>query len=1063
MLKIYKNSKGTWQFPISMGMVMLIFLASVMPGRALSQTLIRGTVTEAPAGTPLPGVSVRVKGTGTGTTTSANGNYSIQAKPTDVLVFTFLGLKAQEITVGTRTTINVALSGDATSLNEVVVIGYGAVAKPDLTGSVGVVDVEDMAKAPVGSFAEALAGRVAGVQVNASDGQPGAGINITIRGAGSLTQSTSPLYVIDGFPVEDPDPESINPEEIESMTILKDASSTAVYGSRGANGVIVITTKRGKVGKPVVTFSTSLGVQPTPEPMELMSPYEFVKYQQELNPSSFNTPAYFAYDAALGRNKTLEDYRNVEGINFQDHVLRTGSIQNHNLALRGGTEQTRYSISGSLFDQKGTIINTGMDRYSGRVTIDQTISKKIKAGITGNYSGYKQSGQVINQAATTANNPTAYVLARAWMYRPITPKVDQDLLGEVIDQDAINASDFRVNPFIDLQNQHQITKTNLLNGDAYLTYDIIKDLQFKTTAGLRRDAQLQERFYNTKTSQGGPSPNNNNGVNGSIRNIIRTSFSNENSLNYKKTFNNDHTITALGIFSINSFDRTDDGYSGRLLPNENLGIDGLDEGVSYNPISSASRNTMASYTTRLDYNYKSKYLLTGVFRADGSSKFVDHWGYFPGAAIAWNMQKEDFFAKIFPRVSTSKLRMSYGSNGNNRVGDFDTYKRLDQTLDGYSFNNGAPIGAIYVSAVGNPELEWEKVNTVDLGYELGLFKDRVALEIDLYRKTTENLLLNATLPPTTGYGSAIKNIGKLRNDGLEFTLNTVNISNKDFSWESNFNISFNKNEVMALTRGQQSLLTNATYVSQFNRPLYMAEIGKPAGLMIGYIWEGNYQYSDFDETSPGVYVLKPSVPTNGAVRNTIQPGDIKYRDMNGDGIMNESDFAIIGRGQPIHTGGFSNNFSYKAFSLNVFFQWSYGNDVYNANRLLLEGNSNGFANINQFASYANRWSPENQTNANYRTRGQGPIGFFSSRVVEDGSFLRLKTVALNYVIPARYIKRAYLSNLSLNVSAQNLATWTNYSGMDPEVSVRNNVLTPGFDYSSYPKSPMVAFGLKASF
>ena len=431
------------------------------------------------------------------------------------------------------------------------------------------------------------------------------------------------------------------------MTILKDASSTAVYGSRGANGVIVITTKRGKVGKPVVTFSTSLGVQPTPEPMELMSPYEFVKYQQELNPSSFNTPAYFAYDAALGRNKTLEDYRNVEGINFQDHVLRTGSIQNHNLALRGGTEQTRYSISGSLFDQKGTIINTGMDRYSGRVTIDQTISKKIKAGITGNYSGYKQSGQVINQAATTANNPTAYVLARAWMYRPITPKVDQDLLGEVIDQDAINASDFRVNPFIDLQNQHQITKTNLLNGDAYLTYDIIKDLQFKTTAGLRRDAQLQERFYNTKTSQGGPSPNNNNGVNGSIRNIIRTSFSNENSLNYKKTFNNDHTITALGIFSINSFDRTDDGYSGRLLPNENLGIDGLDEGVSYNPISSASRNTMASYTTRLDYNYKSKYLLTGVFRADGSSKFVDHWGYFPGAAIAWNMQRKTSLLKFF--------------------------------------------------------------------------------------------------------------------------------------------------------------------------------------------------------------------------------------------------------------------------------------------------------------------------------------------------------------------------------------------------------------------------------
>lgn len=1063
MLKLYKKTKRSWPV-LSTGIAMLIFLVAVKPGQVLSQTrTIRGIVTEAPDGLPLPGASVRVKGGSTGTTTSANGSFSIQAKNTDVLVFTFLGLKPQEITVGTKATINVTLANDATSLNEVVVIGYGTVAKPDLTGSVGVVPVDDMAKAPVGSFAEALAGRVAGVQVNASDGQPGAGINITIRGAGSLTQSTSPLYVIDGFPVEDPDPESINPEEIESMTILKDASSTAIYGSRAANGVILINTKRGKVGKPVVTFSSSMGFQATPKAMDLMSPYEFVKYQMELNPSTFNTPAYFAYDAALGRNKTLEDYRNVEGINFQDYVLRTGAIGNHNIALRGGTEQTKYSVSGSIFNQKGTIINTGLDRYSGRVTIDQTISKKIKAGITANYSAFSQNGQVVNQAANTANNPTAYVLGRVWMYRPISPDPDQDLLNETIDEDAINASDFRVNPFVDLENQHQITETNLLEGNGYVTYDLTKDLQFKTTAGIRRNKVYQERFFNTKTSQGGASPNNPNGVNGYVRNNLYTSFSNENTLNYKKTYNTDHTITGLGLFAINSLDRSSDGYGGRLLPNENLGIAGLDEGIPFSPVSNSSENTMVSYATRWDYNYKSKYIITGTFRADGSSKFVNHWGYFPGAAFAWNMQKEGFFAKAFPGFSTSKLRMSYGSNGNNRVGDFDTYKRLNQTLDGYSFNNNTPTGAIYVSSVGNPELEWEKVNTLDMGYELGLFKDRVALEVDLYRKTTENLLLNATLPPSTGYGSAIKNIGKLRNDGLELSLNTINISNKDFSWESNINISFNKNKVMALTRGQQSLLTNATYVSQYNRPLYMAEIGKPAGLMIGYIWEGNYQYSDFDETSPGVYVLKPNVSTNGAARNAIFPGDIKYRDMNGDGKMTDADVTIIGRGQPIHSGGFSNNLSYKSLSLNVFFQWSYGNDVYNANRLLLEGNSNGWANINQFASYANRWSSENQTNVNYRTRGQGPIGFHSSRVVEDGSFLRLKTVSLNYIIPKRLIKRAYLSNLSVNVSAQNLATWTNYSGMDPEVSVRNNVLTPGFDYSSYPKSPTVAFGIKASF
>jgi len=1049
--------KKPWSFPSGAGIVMLIMLVLSFSDQALSQQLksITGTVLE--AGQPLPGVTVRVKGTNRGTTTLANGKYSIQAASNETLVFAFLGMVTQETVVGNRSTVNITLQVSSASLSEVVVIGYGTVAKPDLTGSVGVVPMDDMMKAPVGTFAEALAGRVAGVKVNASDGQPGGGINIVIRGAGSLTQSTAPLYVIDGFPVENPDPASINPEEIESMTILKDASSTAIYGSRAANGVILIQTKRGSVGKPVVNFSSSYGIQQTPKPMEVMSPYEFIKYQTELNPLTTTTRAFFA------GGKTLEDYRNAEGVNFQDYVLQQGTIQNYNLALRGGTDQTKYSISGSLFDQIGSIINTGLNRYSGRVTLDQTVSDKIKAGITANYSGIKQYGQVINQGAVTQGNPTAFALARAWLYRPISPNPNDDLLADAVDDDALNASDFRVNPFIDLQNQYSFNITSLVEGNGYVSYDINKNFNIKSTAGIRQNKLTLERFYNSKTAQGGSSPNNVNGVNGSISNIFSNSFSNETTLNYKKTFKKDHTITGLGLFAINSNNTNSKGYSGRLLPNENLGMDGLEEGLAFNPISSYSVNTMASYAGRLDYNYKSKYIITGTFRADGSSKFKEHWGYFPGAALAWNMHKEGFFSKILPGVSTSKLRTSYGSNGNNRVGDFDTYARLLQSVNGYSFNNGTPIASNSVSSIGNPDLAWEKVTTIDLGYEVGILKDRVVLEMDLYRKTTENLLLNAILPSSTGFGSAVKNIGKLRNDGLEFTLNTVNIQSKNFTWESNLNISFNKNKVMELTRGQRSLTTNSDYVSQFNKPLYVAEIGKPAGMMIGFIWEGNYQFSDFDNPSPGVYILKPSIATNGAVRNTIQPGDIKYRDINGDGIMNDADLTFIGRGQPIHTGGFSNNFNYKAFSLNVFFQWSYGNDIYNANRLIMEGNSNGWANINQFASYSNRWSPENPTNANYRTRGQGPIGFHSSRVVEDGSFIRMKTVSLNYNLPAKLIKTAYLSNLSLNVSAQNLITWTNYSGMDPEVSTRNNTLTPGFDYSSYPKSPTIAFGIKAGF
>jgi len=1010
-------------------------------------------------GVPLPGVTVVVKGTMIGTTTNSNGQFKLSISSSDAksLLFSFIGMQSQEVILKGQASFDIVMKEATTDLEDVVVIGYGMVKKPDLTGSVGVVSVKDMAKAPVSSMAEALAGRIAGVMVNSVDGQPGGDINITIRGAGSLTQSTSPLYVIDGFPVENPDPATLNSAEIESMTILKDASSTAIYGSRGANGVILIQTKRGTVGRPVFSFSSSVGFQMTPKPMELMSPYEYIKYQQELNPGFSSTTAFFA------NGKTLEDYRNVEGVNFQDYLLRTGAIQMHDLALRGGNEQTKYSISGSIYNQKGVIINTGLNRYSGRVTIDQMINKRVKTGVTVNYSNVTQFGQVIKDNTSSQNNPTAYVLARAWMYRPIVADSNMDLLNDDIDATATTSSDFRVNPVIDLQNQHQFDRTNLLEANGYLTVEIINGLTFKTTAGIRHNRLTQERFYNSKTSQGGSSPSNTSGVNGSIANYVSESYANENTLNYRKTFNKDHTITGLALLSINGMNTRANGYSSKFLPNENLGIAGLDEGIPYNPLSNSSENTMVSYASRIDYNYKSKYMVTANFRADGSSKFVKNWGYFPGAALAWNMTKEEFFNKLFPVISTSKLRTSYGSNGNNRVDDFATYARLKQDLNGYSFNNGTPTGAVYVSNVSNPDLCWEKVNTLDLGYEIGLFKDRLSMEVDLYRKTTENLLLNATLPPTTGFSSAVKNIGKLRNDGLELTFNAVIISTKSFNWRSNFNISFNKNMVMALTQGQQSLPSSVSYVSQFSSPLYLAQIGKPAGMMIGYIWEGNYQYSDFDNPSPGVYVLKPTVATNGAVRNTIQPGDIKYRDLNGDGIMNNADVTFIGRGQPIHTGGFSNDFSYKGFNLNLFFQWSYGNDIYNANRLLLEGNSNNFNMINQFASYENRWSPENQTNANYRTRGQGPIGYHSSRVVEDGSFLRFKTAALSYAIPTSLLKRFGLSSLSLNVSAQNIATWTKYSGMDPEVSTRNNVLTPGYDYSSYPKSATYTFGVKAAF
>jgi TonB-linked SusC/RagA family outer membrane protein len=1027
---------------------------------------ITGSVKENQGGL-LPGVTVAVKGTTIGTTTNANGEFKLALPPdAKTLIFSFIGMQSLEIQLKGQTRIDAIMVEATINLDDVVVIGYGAVKKPDLTGSVAVVPVKDLVKAPVSSFAEALAGRVSGVRVVSSDGQPGAAVNIIIRGTGSLTQNTQPLYVIDGMAIEGFDPLTLNQEEIETMSILKDASSTAIYGARGANGVILIQTKRGSVGKPVVTLSSTVGFQQIPDSKELMGAYDFVKYQTELNPTVNTTLAYFTFDSKLGRQRTLEDYKSIQGVNFQDYLLRTGATQIHDVSLRGGTDKTKYSVSGSIYDLKGAIINSGLTRYTGRITLDQTISDKFSTGITVNNSVYSRNGQVVNEGQAGAAQPTSYLLISAWMYRPVTTSATQDLLEDPADSEVGTTSDIRVNPFLSQQNQHVINTTNLLETSGYIKYNISKDLVFKTTGGYRNNRYVAEAFYNSLTTQGSPyNLNNINGVNGNIANTVTTVITNSNTLVFNRKINEDHHIILLGLFETQRTKSASDGYTGRLLPNENLGISGIDEGTASNAIMSRSNSSMVSYAGRLDYNYKSRYLLTASYRADASSKFLDHWGFFPSASVAWNMQNEPIFKNLLPGVSNSKIRFGYGTVGNNRIGDFDYLPRLtfNNTTQGYAFNNSAPNGAIYMSNVGNSGLKWETVKTLDMGYELGVLKNKLTLEVDLYRKTTSDLLLNATLPPTTGFSTAVKNIGELRNDGLEITINSYNINTPKFKWQTNFNISFNRNKVMALTNGQQSLSSTVNYVSQFNKPLYIAEIGRPSGMMIGYIWEGNYQYADFDNPSPGIYILKPEISGNGSVRNTIQPGDIKYKDLNGDGTMTDADVTFIGRGQPIHTGGLSNNFSYKGFDLNVFFNWSYGNDIFNANRLIMEGNSNGWALINQYATYANRWSPGNPSDLYYRTRGQGPIGLFSSRTVEDGSFIKLKTVSLSYSVPNNIIKKVSMSNLTLTVSAQNLITWTNYTGLDPEVSTRGVVLTPGFDYSAYPRSPMIVFGLKAAF
>ncbi len=1053
-------------YEISNKTILIYKKGETASGAAAQAALLTRNVTgtlEDSAAAPVERASVRLTPGNKGTSSDGRGNFLLAgvAPGNYTLEISCLGYQPlrMQVTVNESADLQlgkIRMKQQANTLGQVeVVVAYGTVKRADLTGAVGQVDMADLAKAPVASFTEALAGRIAGVQVSSQDGQPGKGMGIVIRGANSLTQNNSPLYVIDGFPIEDPEDGMLNPDDIETINILKDASATAIYGSRAANGVILVETKKGRIGKPVVTFNTSYGIQQVQKTIPVMDAYEFVKYQEELNKTSA-TNAYFQ------NGRTLESYRDMEGINWQDQVFRTSPVLISNIAIRGGSGQTRYSLSGSVYDQEGIVINSGYSRYQGRAAIDQAIGRKLKAGVTINYSRINTHGQPVAEG----NGPsfTTYLLSRAWGYRPVAGDPNTDLIDDDGDMAFINQYDIRLNPITTSNNEYNKTSTSDFLANGYLTYSPLSNLVFRFAGSMSNRQRRGDLFFNSKTVQGSPlNPRNIRGQHGSVTYTETSILSNDNTVTYNTTISNDHKITALGGISFQEYKAETYGYAAQNLPNEQLQMPGMDEGIPYTAYATSGENFIASFFGRLSYNYRSKYMLEFTFRGDGSSKFAKghKWGYFPSGSFAWNMQEENFM-KGLAFVSNSKLRASYGSTGNNRVGNYDAYSGLSFPVgNSYSFNNGTPGKGAIISGLGNSNLKWETTRQLNIGYDLGLFNDRVEFTVDWYRKVTSDLLLNADLPATMGMLQAQQNIGKIQNQGVEFGLKTVNFRSKDFEWSSNFNISFNKNKILELVRGQEALYSTVNFETQYNNnPPYISQVGQPAGMFYGYIFDGVYQLSDFNKSTSGTYTLKPGVSNNGAA---AQPGHIKYRDMNGDGDITPADLVVIGRGQPIHTGGFSNNFSYKGFDLNVFLQWSYGNDILNANRYMFEGNGNIRLSLNQFASYQDRWSESNPTNKNFKSGGQGTIGSYSSRAIEDGSYLRLKTVSLGYNLPEHVLKTLHLSKLRLTVAAQNLLTFTNYSGMDPEVSVRSSVLTPGFDFSAYPIARTVVFGLNVTF
>ena len=1010
---------------------------------------LKGRVID-PEGEPCIGAAIQLKGmTGIGVVTDVNGYFTMSVSENDVLVVSMISYETKEVPVGGRKSIVIELEESAEFLEAAVMIGYGEQSAKDVTGSVTSMNMSAIENMPVSDLNVALQGRMAGVVLSSNDGQPGEEMNLVIRGANSVTQSNAPLYVIDGFPTEDFSMQDLNPNDVKSISILKDASAGAIYGSRGANGVVIIETKNGK-GKCNVSYNGYVSVNQVTKRYDVMSPYEFVRYVNELNPESGKM---YLED----REMTLEDYKSVKGYDWQSQIFRLAITNNHAISVQGGTEQTQYLVSGSYLGQEGIIINTGQDNFQGRIKFTQKLHPNLELNVNMNYSYSKLMGAIASEQASSSSSWQSYLMYRVWSFTPLDKGVmDSDEGDEEVD---VN----RLNPVTSAANSYRKVVRKNFMGNVGLKWQILPSLRLTSTFGVNSNDVQTKRFNNSKTYSGFPTKLNTMGVNGSYETDGRMEWVNENTLNYKKKFNRDHTLNAMAGFTISSLRRDRYSYNVIQIPNESLGISGLETGTPNKLRSSEYESRTMSWLARVNYSLMSKYLFTASIRADGSSKFPanNRWGVFPSAAFAWRAKEEKFLRDV-DVISDLKLRLSWGITGNNRVSDYAYFTAIDYS-DHFAHGNLTPSSATGVSQYNNNGLSWEKTEQIDFGIDYGMFDNRVMLTADVYSKTTRDLLLNAYVPYSTGVGSALLNVGSVRNSGVEITLETLNIQRRNFKWTSSFNISFNRNKVLELANNQTAFTTSLKWTGDFSStPLYITRVGGPISSFYGLVWDGVYQLEDFNVNPDGSYRLKTNVPDNGNAREIIQPGDIKYVDQNGDGTINNDDMTMIGRAYPIHTGGFSNDFTYKDFTLSIFLQWSYGNDVMNANRIALEGNYAGRA-VNQLASYADRWSVDNQTSTNYRAGGYGPRGYYSTRTLEDGSYLRVKNVMFAYNLPKKALKKMHVEKMQVFASLQNLCTLTNYSGLDPEVSTLHSALTPGFDYSAYPRARVYQIGLKLGF
>ncbi|WP_445735327.1 SusC/RagA family TonB-linked outer membrane protein [Mariniflexile sp.] len=974
----------------------------------LIQSSISGIITDA-SGVPLPGANIIEKGTTNGTQSDFDGNFSLTLNNGNaILIISYIGFLNQEISIHGQTSIKITLQEDSAKLDEVIVVGYGTQKKSDLTGAVSSVKEDQLVAYPSTNGVQALQGRASGVVVQSNNGDPGGDFKISIRGSNSINASSSPLFVVDGLvggilpPAED----------IQSIEVLKDASATAIYGSRGANGVVLVTTKTGKEGKVKISYNTYGAFQKEIGRVDVLNAQDFSAYINEARGTDF-------YDL---NNITADT-------DWQDLIFRFGFTQNHQLSLSGGSEKVKFYVSGIYFDQTGVIEKSSYKRISLTSNLNAKISDRLRVNLNSIIQSSNRNG-VPTQTSGVATN--SGVITSAQRFEPNVGILDEN--GDYTIS-AVGIAAFE-NPRASIDGRDENTRNENVQLNLKSEFDITDNLLFTSTFGVILTNNRFAAYYNKISNQG---QNTDGQANLSYRR--NSNFLTEQYLTYKFNLGDKNNFNFTNGYSYQKFDTETFSAGNTGFITDAFGFWNLGAGTNLlAPDSGKVSSEIVSGYSRLNYNHDDRYLLTFTGRYDGASQFSEgnKWSFFPSGAFSWNISNEKFYPENSV-ISNLKFRSSYGLTGNQAISPYQSFSRISPT---YFVLNDASVSSIRPTAIANSDLTWETTAQFNIGIDAELLKGRISLSADYYNKQTSDLLFSVPIPSFSGFQTRLENLGKIENKGYEFQIQSKNLIN-DFKWSTIFNISSNKNKILSLPNGEDIIISSAPSLTGSVDNSILSE-GHPVGSFYGYVYEGVYQVGD--TFIPG-----------GTFETT--PGGEKYADLNGDGVLNTLDREIIGDPNPKFDIGFNNDFSYKGISLNIFFQGALGGDVLNLGRAELDrltGNNNATTDA------LNRWTPTNTvTNIPKATTGRVPRT--STRFVEDGSYFRLKNVSLGYDLPSSLLEKLHIGATKIYISGQNLLTFTNYSGVDPEVAFRSSNTNLGLDYGSYPSAISYTLGLNLSF